>query len=125
MAQNHQTPAGALGYLQLPARDAGASAAFYRQVFGWQVDLRWNSFDLPGLMGQWVSDRAPADPTAGPVLWLAATDLQQVLAAIPAAGGRVVGEPVSDEGARWLVEFDDPAGNRLGVYVPVPGRADS
>jgi catechol 2,3-dioxygenase-like lactoylglutathione lyase family enzyme len=33
-------------------------------------------------------------------------------------GGTVHGRPQLDGGERWLVEIDDPAGNRLGVVVP-------
>ena len=34
-------------------------------------------------------------------------------------GGTVQGRPRLDGGERWLVELDDPAGNRIGVVVPV------
>jgi predicted enzyme related to lactoylglutathione lyase len=34
-------------------------------------------------------------------------------------GGRVHGRPELDGGERWLVEVDDPAGNRVGIVAPV------
>jgi hypothetical protein len=37
---------------------------------------------------------------------------------------RVRGRPELDGGERWLVEIDDPAGNRIGIVVPV-GAAQS
>ena len=53
----HQPPHGAMGYLQIPAVDIARSADFYRAVFGWSVDLTYASFEAPGMIGQWVSDR--------------------------------------------------------------------
>ena len=44
---NHQH--GAIGYLQLPARDIAASLTFYREVFGWSGELEYGSFTAPGL----------------------------------------------------------------------------
>lgn len=59
---------GQLCYLQIPALDVAASARFYEQVFGWSVALPDSGFESPGLIGQWVTDRAPAS-AAGPVAW--------------------------------------------------------
>jgi predicted enzyme related to lactoylglutathione lyase len=38
---------------------------------------------------------------------------------VTANGGTVRGRPQLDNGERWLTEIEDPAGNRLGVVVPV------
>jgi predicted enzyme related to lactoylglutathione lyase len=112
----HPAP-GQLGYLQLPALDVARSAAFYAAVFGWSVDAEQGSFQAPGLIGQLTKDLAPA--TGGPVAWLCVDQLGPVLQRLPAAGGRVRGRPWLDGGERWLVEVDDPAGNRVGIVAPV------
>ena len=112
-----QWPAhGALGYLQLPAREVARSAGFYEAVFGWSVDPEHGAFEAPGLIGQWTTDPAPAG-AGGPVLWLCADDLGSTLRRVEDHGGVVHGGPQLDGGARWLVEIDDPAGNRLGVVA--------
>ena len=43
------------------------------------------------------------------------------------AGGRLCERPYRDGGERWLVEVEDPAGNRIGVVVHVraPTVADA
>src|ERR1700759_2752256 len=51
---------GQLVYLQIPATDIAASGSFYERVLGWQVDPPESGFTAPGLIGQWVTDRAPA-----------------------------------------------------------------
>lgn len=109
---------GQIGYLQLPALDVARSAAFYETVFGWSVDLASGSFEAPGMIGQWTTERAPVGD-GGPVVWVCADHLQPTLGRAVAGGGQVRGRPWLDNGERWLVELDDPAGNRIGVVAPV------
>lgn len=108
---------GEVGYLQLPARDVGISAAFYEAVFGWSVESGHASFEAPGMIGQWTIERAPGTDS-GPVVWICADGLWPTLQRIVAHGGKVHGAPRLDGGERWLVEFDDPAGNRIGLVTP-------
>lgn len=111
-------PHGQVGYLQLPAVDVARSAAFYESVFGWSTDLTYGSFTAPGMIGQWTTDRPPAI-AGGPVVWICADHLFPTLERAVAAGGRVHGRPQLDNGERWLAEIDDPAGTRIGIFVPV------
>ena len=60
---------GQIGYLQIPTLEVARSAVFYQSVFGWKVDLSTASFEAPGMIGQWVTDRA-ANSTLGPVVWI-------------------------------------------------------
>ncbi|MBA3906021.1 MAG: VOC family protein [Pseudonocardiales bacterium] len=109
---------GKIDYLQLPALDIARSAAFYEKVFGWKVELDYASFEAPGMIGQWTTERAPVD-AGGPLVWIRADNLYPTLEVVADAGGRVHGRPRPDGGERWLVEIDDPAGNRIGVVVHV------
>ena len=87
-------------------------------VFGWSVEPGSASFESPGIIGQWTTERAPVS-AAGPVVWISADDLGATLRRVVANGGTVQATPVLDHGDRWLAEIDDPAGNRIGVVVPV------
>jgi predicted enzyme related to lactoylglutathione lyase len=109
---------GQIDYVQLPALDIGRSAAFYAEVFGWSIDAVSGSFEAPGMIGQLTTEQAPV-ATGGPLLWISAGDLYHALGRVPANGGTVHGRPQLDGGERWLVEIDDPAGNRIGIVVPV------
>jgi predicted enzyme related to lactoylglutathione lyase len=111
-------PHGSLDYLQLPALDLAASAAFYAEVFGWSTSSEHGSFEAPGLFGQFIADRQPS-PDGGPLLWLHSHDLFATLTTVPELGGTVVRRPWLDGGERWLAEIDDPAGNRIGIVVSV------
>ena len=109
-------PHGQIGYLQLPALDVAASAAFYRSVFGWEAELEHGSFQAPGMIGQWTTELKPA-ASGGPVLWIGVDQLGPALHRVTTAGGSVRGRPQLDQGERWLVEVDDPAGNRIGLVA--------
>jgi predicted enzyme related to lactoylglutathione lyase len=109
---------GQIEYLQLPAVDIERSAAFYERVFGWSIDRRSGSFEAPGMIGQLTTDAAPVT-IGGPVLWISASSLYRALRHIEANGGTVCGQPQLDSGERWLAEIEDPAGNRIGIVVPV------
>jgi len=117
-ARRRHPPRGQIGYLQLPALDIARSAAFYESVFGWSVDLTYAGFEAPGMIGQWTTDRAPGG-ASGPVIWLCADEIGTTLRSVADNGGVVHGPPQLDQGERWLVEVDDPAGNRIGIVFPV------
>jgi predicted enzyme related to lactoylglutathione lyase len=112
----HHPPQGQIGYLQLPALDIARSAAFYQEVFGWTTEPAYGSFEAPGMIGQWTTDRPPT--AGGPVIWICADHLAPTLNRVLAHGGTVHGRPQLDNGERWLAEVDDPAGNRIGIVVP-------
>jgi len=109
---------GQIGYLQLPSRDAHVSARFYASVFGWSTDSEHQSFEAPGMVGQFTTDLSPA-PAAGPVLWIAVDQLGAALLRAEQAGGVVTSAPAIDQGERWLAEIEDPTGNRIGVFSAV------
>jgi predicted enzyme related to lactoylglutathione lyase len=104
-------------YLQIPALDVEGSACFYQHVFGWTTETTYGSFEAPGLIGQFTTERPPAGG-AGPVLWLAVDDMYHTMRRVEANHGTVASRPQLDQGARWLVEIDDPAGNRIGIVAP-------
>lgn len=110
---------GQLCYLQLPAADPMRSAEFYEAVFGWRIERPYPGFEAPGLIGQWVDDRPPVRD-AGPMLWLAVSDMTATLAAVTAAGGTITSPPSPDGPDRTLATIQDPAGNPIGLAAHHP-----
>lgn len=116
---DHQPPApGALCYVQLPTTDLRASLDFYTAVLGWEGEEAHGSFAAPGLIGQWTTDRPPAGD-GGPLLWWWTEAIYTTLTKVVEHGGRVLERPQPDQGARWLVDIEDPSGNRLGLVCPM------
>lgn len=105
---------GQLCYLQIPARDITQSAEFYMTIFGWHTDPPNSGFEAPGLIGQWIDERAAA-PEAGPLAWINVDHIDAALTQVTAHGGEVVESPSLDGGMRWLATIRDPAGNTVGI----------
>jgi hypothetical protein len=110
---------GAITYLHIPAADARRAAAFYRDVFGWNVhgpDSDRPSFDdASGLLsGAWLTHRlAVVEPGLLPYIYVA--DVERTVAGIVAHGGAIVTEPYP-EGLLTVATFRDPSGNVLGLW---------
>lgn len=118
-------PAGEIRYLQLPALDVEAAAAFYATVFGWRIRTNSageRSFDDPSghVSGTWRTDRAPAGD-AGVLVWIQVDDVATTLDRIVHAGGAVA-SPLAEQGpGEAIATFRDPAGNVLGIFhQPAP-----
>ena len=116
---------GHLSYLEIPATDPQASAAFYEAVFGWRVerrdDGRFSFTETTGaLIGRWVTDR-PIVREPGLMCYIYVANIDDAISHIPTLGGRVVA-PKREEGDIWVATFTDPAGNRLGVWQFDAGR---
>lgn len=107
-------PHGQLSYLQIPAIDVGASAAFYERIFGWRVERPHPGFEAPGLIGQWVSDR-PATPDAGLLAWIQVDRIDDSLDLVRTHGGDILQAPWPDGPVRWLATIRDPGGNVVGI----------
>lgn len=111
---------GKICYLRIPAVDVDASAAFYQQVFGW--NLRRHSdgslaFDdsTGQVSGMWVTGWPPSSGEPGLLVDIMVDDAEQTLAAIVAHGGQIV-QPIGGDAPEITARFRDPAGNVLGIY---------
>jgi hypothetical protein len=110
---------GKLSYLEIPAVAAETSAAFYEEIFGWQVDRRGPDhvtfFDGAGqLLGRWVTGRSVAsEPGFLPYIYV--NGVEAIVSQIQASGGKIV-RPPYPEGNLTVATFRDPAGNVVGVW---------
>lgn len=111
--------AGRIAYLQIPATDVDASAAFYGRVFDWSLrtnDDGERSFDDGGrVSGTWVLDRPPAGEP-GILVWVRVDDVAATLAVVVEAGGEIVSPSTPQREGEAIATFRDPAGNVLGVF---------
>jgi predicted enzyme related to lactoylglutathione lyase len=115
-------PRPRLCYLEIPAVDVHQSAAFYKNVFGWNIrhgDTERPSFDdaTGNVSGAWVTGRPTArEPGLLPYIWV--DGIAGVLARVRSEGGEVV-EPAHQDhpgSSSWIATFHDPAGNLIGLY---------
>jgi predicted enzyme related to lactoylglutathione lyase len=109
---------GRLTYIQIPALDALASAAFYRDVFGWQNhggDAQHTGFaDATGdMIGAFVTEWEPREP--GVIPYISVDDVEATLERVTASGG-TIHTAAYPEGDLTVARFTDPAGNVIGIW---------
>ena len=117
---------GKICFIEIPATDIAASAAFYTRVFGWRTrrhDDGSTAFDdtVGQVSGTWVTDRPPAD-APGLLVYVMVADADAAVEAVVAAGGEIV-RPIDPDAHDVFAHFRDPAGNVLGIYQH-PGLAE-
>lgn len=123
MTQTHLFGHGRLSYIQIPAVDVRASAAFYAAVFGWRPrgdGVTHLSFTdtTDDMIGAWVTNREVSrEPGVLPYIYVHGIDA--ALARVIANGGSMLKEPYP-EGDLWVATFRDPAGNVIGVWQQGP-----
>lgn len=107
----------AIDYIELCVRDMAASKRFYAACFGWS--FRDYGPDYAAIQGP---DRecggfrySETVLKGGPLVVLYSQNLEATLAAVHAAGGRIVAEIFSFPGGRRF-QFEDPSGNELAVW---------
>lgn len=110
---------GKICYIDLPATDVEASAAFYRAVFGWHVRRRGDgrhAFDdgVGEVSGTWTPGRPPAREP-GLLVYIMVDSVEATMALVTANGGEIV-QPIGADAPEITARFRDPAGNVLGLY---------
>jgi predicted enzyme related to lactoylglutathione lyase len=116
---------GKICYIIMPSHDPRQSAAFYRDVFGWNVrshDDGTLAFDdaVGQVSGMWVSDRTAVD-NPGAEVHIMVRDANAIERAIVEHGGTLVWRAGPEESEVYGT-FRDPSGNLFGYYQH-PGLA--
>ena len=110
---------GKICYVEIPANDVAASAAFFQKVFGWHIradNSGQTSFDdgVGQVSGMWVTGRKPMTQ-AGLLISIMVDDAEATLEAISANGG-IITQPIGKDFPEITAHFTDPAGNLWGIY---------
>lgn len=121
MANNNRPTLGngKVCYIEIPAIDINASAAFYKEVFGWRIRQRGDgsvSFDdgVGEVSGSWVTGRKAATEP-GLLIHIMVDSIAASIDAVIARGGKIV-QPIGMDAPEITARFSDPAGNVFGLY---------
>lgn len=119
---------GRMYYVEIPATDVAASAAFYQTVFGWNVRERGDgetAFDdgAGHVSGTWTTARKPADDP-GFRLYISVEDAEAAGSRIQQAGGTIETPPDMTQ-VDIVGFFRDPAGNLVGMHQYRPENGDA
>jgi predicted enzyme related to lactoylglutathione lyase len=116
-------------HFAINADNVQRAKAFYEGVFGWTFDP-WGPPDFyqvknagEGLLGalQGRRELAPGVRMAGYEMTAGVDDLKTTIAAVEAAGGKIVMQPYRIAGVGELIYFEDTEGNLVGAMQYEPG----
>jgi uncharacterized protein len=110
---------GKICYIELPAVDVEASAAFYKNVFEWNIRKRDDgsiAFDdkVGEVSGTWTTGSKP-HTEVGLLVYIMVDNMNDTLELVTKNGGKIV-QPVGKDFPEITARFSDPAGNVLGLY---------
>lgn len=108
----------AIDYIEISVDDMSRAKRFYNEAFQWQFTDYGDSYaGIRRETGEAGGLRLVTHVVAGgPLVILYSRDLEASLAAVLAAGGKIVVEPFSFPGGRRF-QFADPSGNELAVWT--------
>jgi len=108
-----------INYIEIPAKNIGATKTFFNEVFGWSfVDYGpdYSSFAAQGVDGGFYkSDLVVSTKNGSPLIVLYSDLLETTQENIEKAGGKIVKPIFSFPGGRRF-HFSDPNGNEFAVW---------
>jgi len=109
-----------MNYVEYPAKDLDATRSFFQNAFGWSfVDYGpdYTSFSGEGMDGGFFrSDLASTTDNGSALVVFFSAQLEDTLAKVSAAGGRIIKPVFSFPGGRRF-HFTEPSGNEFAVWA--------
>jgi predicted enzyme related to lactoylglutathione lyase len=110
---------GKICYIEMPTKDAQASADFYQRAFGWTIRTRGDGAiafdDTTGeVSGAFVLGRAPA-AAPGLMVYIMVDNVVDAMKKVEANGGEIV-QAIGGDAGEITARFRDPGGNVIGLY---------
>jgi hypothetical protein len=106
-----------LNYVELPVADIAAARSFYERAFGWEMTGFGPTYAATMTGDTDVGLQADrAEATKAPLPVIDVPDLEAALAAVEAAGGRIVRPIFAFPGGRRF-HFLDPSGNEMAAVT--------
>ena len=126
-------------HFEFPYDNRERIARFYQSAFGWQLQMLGEEMGNYVLATTATSDAKPGSPAGAinggfyqrnkdwpaqyPSVVIAVPDVREAMKKITAAGGKVLGEPMTIPGIGQYVSFYDTEENRVSVLQPMGMQA--
>jgi len=108
-----------MNYVEFPAKDLGATKAFFQSAFGWSFTdygPEYTAFENQGLDGGFFqSDLASSTEKGAALIVFYSDQLEATLAKVEKEGGAIVKPIFSFPGGRRF-HFTEPSGNEFAVW---------
>jgi len=115
-------------HVELASHDPAASAAFYREIFGWEPHydqaMDYHMFvTTPGSGGAFVKLDGDGIKPGYVCVYVGSDDIDADLAKIQSLGGSVMVPRTEIPNMGWFAIFSDPTGNPIGLYSGRNGQS--
>lgn len=118
----------AVAYFEIPVNDLDRAIGFYEKVFGFpleRAEIDGNDMALfpfeengRGISGALAKGESYAPGRQGARIYFSTASIEDTLAKVEAAGGRVVYPKTSIGALGWVAEFEDSEGNVIALHAP-------
>jgi predicted enzyme related to lactoylglutathione lyase len=122
-------PKHAIVHVELPAKDPAAASRFYGELFGWPItsapEFNYYMFDTQaGVGGGFTTVGGESGAKPGDVwVYVDTDDIDASLAKAESLGGTTIMPKTEIPGQGWFAFFNDPTGNRVGLWTNAPRPA--
>lgn len=123
-------------HFEMPYEDRQRMAKFYESAFGWGTRMLGEEMGRyvlatttetdergpkrPGAINGGFYPKRPDWPAQYPSVVIAVEDIGAAMKQVAAAGGEVLGQPMTIPGVGEYVAFFDTEGNRASMLQPIP-----
>jgi len=115
-------------HIEIPTRNAKASANFYQQLFGWHMErveemdyTMWDPHEGPGGGFSNVDENTqPGDV----MIYVNSENIEADLKKAVELGGVIVQEKMEIPATGWFGIFKDPTGNSIALYTSMNPEFD-
>lgn len=108
-------------HIEIPTLNAGASAAFYKDLFDWSITredaLDYTMFEPAEGPGGGFA-KVPEEAAIGEInIFVDSPDIEADLEKVEQLGGKIVFPKTEIPGVGWFGQFTDPTGNKISLYT--------
>ena len=108
-------------HVEIPTKDAKASAEFYQNLFGWHMEtveeMSYTMFDPHEGPGGGFSSVDEITKPGDVHIYINSEDIEADLKKVTELGGTVVQEKMEIPATGWFGMFKDPTGNTIALYT--------
>ena len=114
-------------HIEFSAKDREDTAKFYSELFGWKVrqipEMNYATFDPGNGPGGGFNPVSEENPAGTVLVFVGSTDINADLKKAESLGGKIVVPKMEIPMTGWFGVFEDPSGNRIGLYTAMDNTA--
>lgn len=108
-------------HIEFAAKEPKAASEFYKKVFDWKIEhmpeMDYYTFSVePGPGGGFNPVDGEMIHKGDVLVYIQTDDIEATLKSIEGLGGKIVQPKTEIPNMGWYALFEDPFGNRVGIY---------